>query len=39
MLSREAGIPDIPQIQIVKNSVKENTLPNPARVPDMMQRN
>lgn len=31
---REATIADIPQIQIVRNSVKENTLSNPALVTD-----
>lgn len=34
MLIREAVIADIPQIQIVRNSVKENTLSNPALVTD-----
>ena len=34
MLFREAGITDIPQIQAVRNSVKENTLSNPALVTD-----
>jgi GNAT superfamily N-acetyltransferase len=34
MLFREAQIKDIPQIQIVRNSVKENTLSNPALVTD-----
>ena len=34
MLFREAGITDIPQIQVVRNSVKENTLSNPALVTD-----
>jgi GNAT superfamily N-acetyltransferase len=34
MLFREAGIKDIPQIQVVRNSVKENTLSNPALVTD-----
>jgi len=34
MIFREATITDIPQIQIVRNSVKENTLSNPALVPD-----
>ncbi|MCX8524789.1 hypothetical protein OF897_12785 [Chryseobacterium formosus] len=29
MIIREAKIEDIPQIQIVRNSVKENTLSNP----------
>ncbi len=34
MLIREATIADIPQIQRVRNSVKENTLSNPAMVTD-----
>ena len=34
MLFREAVITDIPQIQIVRNSVKENKLSDPALVPD-----
>ena len=34
MLIREAAIEDIPQIQIVRNSVKENTLSDPALVTD-----
>ena len=34
MIFREAQIADIPQIQIVRNSVKENTLSNPALVTD-----
>ena len=34
MIFREATIADIPQIQVVRNSVKENTLSNPALVPD-----
>ncbi len=34
MLFREAGVTDIPQIQDVRNSVKENTLSNPALVTD-----
>ncbi|MGX7666143.1 GNAT family N-acetyltransferase [Flavobacterium pedocola] len=34
MIFREAHIEDIPQIQIVRNSVKENTLSNPALVSD-----
>jgi GNAT superfamily N-acetyltransferase len=34
MLFREAGIKDIYQIQIVRNSVKENMLTNPALVTD-----
>ena len=34
MIFREAMIGDIPQIQIVRNSVKENMLSNPALVPD-----
>ena len=34
MLFREAGITDIPQIQVVRNSVKENILSNPALVTD-----
>jgi GNAT superfamily N-acetyltransferase len=31
---REAKVEDIPQIQVVRNSVKENTLSNPALVSD-----
>jgi GNAT superfamily N-acetyltransferase len=34
MIFREAAIEDIPQIQIVRNSVKENQLSNPALVTD-----
>jgi GNAT superfamily N-acetyltransferase len=34
MIFREASISDIPQIQIVRNSVKENMLSNPALVTD-----
>ena len=34
MLIREAHINDIPQIQVVRNSVKENMLSNPALVSD-----
>ncbi len=34
MTFREAQIKDIPQIQIVRNSVRENTLSNPALVTD-----
>ena len=34
MVYREANIADIPQIQIVRNSVKENTLSNPDLVTD-----
>lgn len=34
MIFREAHISDIEQIQIVRNAVKENTLSNPALVPD-----
>ena len=34
MLFREAGITDIPQIQVVRNSVKENMLSNSALVTD-----
>jgi GNAT superfamily N-acetyltransferase len=34
MIFRDAQITDIPQIQIVRNSVKENTLSDPALVPD-----
>jgi GNAT superfamily N-acetyltransferase len=34
MIFREAEISDIQQIQIVRNSVKENTLPNPGLVTD-----
>jgi hypothetical protein len=33
MTIREALITDIPQIQIVRNSVKENMLSDPALVP------
>ena len=35
MIFREAKVEDIPQIQIVRNSVKENTLSNPALVTDL----
>ena len=34
MIFREAIIADIPQIQIVRNAVKENMLSDPALVPD-----
>ena len=34
MIFREAKTTDIPQIQIVRNSVKENMLSDPALVPD-----
>ena len=34
MIIRQAVSADIPQIQIVRNSVKENMLSNPALVPD-----
>lgn len=34
MIFREATINDIPQIQVVRNSVKENMLSNPALVSD-----
>lgn len=34
MIVREARTEDIPQIQAVRNSVKENMLSNPALVPD-----
>lgn len=34
MIYRQAEIPDIPQIQIVRHTVKENTLSNPALVTD-----
>ncbi|MEI9810173.1 MAG: GNAT family N-acetyltransferase [Bacteroidota bacterium] len=34
MIFREATITDIPQIQVVRNSVTENPLSNPALVPD-----
>jgi GNAT superfamily N-acetyltransferase len=34
LIFREAQIADIPQIQMVRNSVKENTLSDPALVPD-----
>src|SRR4030095_13416360 len=32
MIFREAGVTDIPQIQVVRNAVKENMLSNPALV-------
>ncbi len=35
MKLREAQISDIPQIQIVRNAVKENNLSDPALVPDV----
>lgn len=35
MIFREARIADIPQIQFVRNSVNENTLSDPALVPDI----
>lgn len=34
MIFRETTIKDIPQIQVVRNSVKENMLSDPALVPD-----
>ena len=34
MIFREALITDIPQIQVVRNAVTENTLSDPALVPD-----
>ena len=34
MIFRKAQVEDIPQIQIVRNSVTENTLSDPALVPD-----
>ncbi len=34
MIFREAQTADIPQIQLVRNSVKENSLSDPALVPD-----
>ena len=34
MIFREAQIADIPQMQVVRNSVKENMLSDPALVPD-----
>lgn len=34
MIYREAEIKDIPQIQIVRNAVKENQLSDPSLVPD-----
>lgn len=34
MIIREAKVEDIPQIQVVRNSVKENTLSNPDLVTD-----
>lgn len=34
MIFREAQVTDIPQIQIVRNTVTENTLSDPALVPD-----
>ena len=34
MIFREAQVTDISQIQIVRNAVKENTLSDPALVPD-----
>jgi len=34
MIFREATIADIPQMQVVRNAVKENTLSNPGRVTD-----
>ncbi|HEX7902585.1 MAG TPA: GNAT family N-acetyltransferase [Chitinophagaceae bacterium] len=34
MIFREAQVKDIPQIQVIRNSVRENTLSNPALVTD-----
>ncbi|MBC7424651.1 MAG: GNAT family N-acetyltransferase, partial [Ferruginibacter sp.] len=34
MIFREAILSDIPQIQLVRNLVKENPLPDPAYVTD-----
>lgn len=34
MIFREAVVADIPQIQVVRNAVKENRLSDPALVPD-----
>lgn len=34
MIFREATIADIPQIQVVRHAVKENTLSDPSLVPD-----
>ena len=34
MIIRQAKTQDIPQIQVVRNAVKENTLSDPALVPD-----
>lgn len=34
MIFREAQLDDIPQIQVVRHSVRENTLSDPALVPD-----
>ena len=34
MIYREAAINDIPQLQLIRNAVKENMLSNPALVPD-----
>ena len=34
MIFREAQVKDIPQIQVVRNSVRENTLSNPSLVTD-----
>ncbi|HMK27213.1 MAG TPA: GNAT family N-acetyltransferase [Chitinophagaceae bacterium] len=34
MIFRETQITDIPQIQVVRNAVRENTLSDPALVPD-----
>jgi GNAT superfamily N-acetyltransferase len=34
MIIREAQLKDIPQIQVVRNAVKENRLSDPALVPD-----
>ena len=34
MIFREAQVSDIPQIQFVRNAVKENRLSDPSLVPD-----
>lgn len=39
MFFREARVTDIPQIQVVRNSVKENTLSDPALVTDKVCEN
>jgi GNAT superfamily N-acetyltransferase len=35
MIFREAGLSDIRQIQLVRNSVRENRLSDPSRIPDI----